>query len=84
MDTGLALVIGAGAVAVLTVFVLRSRAPAALSISLMTAASAALAYGGMLLRQDPSTAEVALAVAAMAILGPAHVRIVLGPYGPRS
>ena len=84
MDTGLALVIGAGAVAVLTAFVLRSRAPAALSISLMTAASAALAYGGMLLRQDPSALEIALAVLAMAVLGPAHVRIVLGPYGPRS
>lgn len=84
MDVGLALVVAAGAVAVLTAFGLRSRVPATLSIPLMAAASAALAYGGMLLRQDPSTVEIVVAVLAMAVLGPAHVRIVLGPYGPRS
>lgn len=84
MDAGLSLVIAAAAAAVLTAFLLRPRAPAPLSIPLMTAASAALAYGGMLLREDPSTPEVVLAVLAMAVLGPAHVRIVLGPYGPRA
>jgi len=37
----------------------------------------------MLLRTDPGTGEVFVAVVAMAILVPVHVRIVLGPFGPR-
>jgi SHS2 domain-containing protein len=37
----------------------------------------------MLLRTDPGTGEVFVAVAAMAVLVPLHVRIVLGPFGPR-
>lgn len=73
----------AAAVALLDTFVLRERLPPAVTIPLMVAASAALAWGGMLLQDDPSAFEVVLAVAAMAVMGPLHVRIVLGPYGPR-
>ena len=73
----------AAAVALLVTFVLRTRLPAAVTIPLMVAASAALAWGGMLLHEDTSGFEVVLAVAAMAVMGPLHVRIVLGPYGPR-
>jgi len=73
----------AAAVALLVTFVLRTRLPAAVTIPLMVAASAALAWGGMLLHEGTSRFEVVLAVAAMAVMGPLHVRIVLGPYGPR-
>jgi hypothetical protein len=37
----------------------------------------------MLLQPDPSTGEFVVAVAALAFLVPAHVRIVLGPFGPQ-
>ncbi len=72
--------LAAGAVLLLA-FVLRVRIPAAAVAALLTAASAALAWGGVLLRPDPSTAEAALTVAAMAVLGPVHVRVLLGPFG---
>jgi hypothetical protein len=74
---------GAAAVALLVAFVLRTRLPAAVTVPLMVAASATLAWGGMLLQDDPSGFEVVLAVVAMAVMGPLHVRIVIGPYGPR-
>lgn len=75
-------VVGGAAAAVLVLaFALRTRLPAAVEAILLTASFAALGWGGMLLRPDPPTPEVVLAVAAMALLGPLHVRVVLGPFG---
>lgn len=74
----------AAAIALLCAIVLRTRLPGAVTIPLIAAAAAALAWGGMLLQDDPSSFEVVLAVAAMALMGPLHARIVLGPYGPRA
>lgn len=77
-------VAGAAAiVALVSAFVLRPRLSAVVTVPLLVAASAALAWGGMLLQEDPSAMEWALAVGVMAVMGPLHVRIVLGPYGPR-
>lgn len=73
---------GAATATLLIALVLRTRLPAALGILLMAAASAALAWGGIVLREDASPVEAVLAVAALAAMGPLHVRIVLGPYGP--
>lgn len=70
------------AVALLVALVLRTRLPAGVNIPLIVAASAALSWGGMLLQDDPSAFEMTLAVVTMAVMGPLHVRIVLGPYGP--
>lgn len=72
----------AAAIALLGALVLRTRLPAPAGILLLVAASAALAWGGVLLQDDPSALEAWLAVVAMAAMGPLHVRIVLGPYGP--
>lgn len=75
-------VVGGGAAAVLVLaFGLRTRLPAAAEAILLALSFAALGWGGMLLRPDPPTAEVSLAVAAMGVLGPLHVRVVLGPFG---
>jgi len=71
------------AVWLLTGFILRTRVPAPLVVLLLAAAGVGLGWGGMQLRPDPATWEVALAIAALAILVPAHVRIVLGRFGPR-
>lgn len=73
----------AAAVALLVALVLRTRLPAAVTVPLMVVASAALAWGGMLIQDDPSALDVVLAVAAMALMGPLHVRVVIGPYCPR-
>jgi len=70
-------------VGVATAFVLRSRLRSWVVAALLAVSGGSLAWGGMLLRTDPGTGEVFVAVAAMAILVPVHVRIVLGPFGPR-
>ena len=71
------------AVAFLTAFLLRTRLPGPVVAGLLAASGAGVAWGGMLLRPDPSVGEVALAVALLAVLIPAHVRIVVGPLGRR-
>lgn len=73
---------GAATATLLIALVLRTKLPAALGVVLMAAASAALAWGGVLIVQAASAAEAWLAVLALALMGPLHVRIVLGPYGP--
>ncbi len=76
------IVAASAAVAVATALLFRTRLPAAAVLILLVAAGAGLGWGGMLLRDDPSTVEVVLAVVALAVLVPAHVRIVLGGFGP--
>jgi hypothetical protein len=79
---GWAVVAVSAAGAVATGFLLRTRLPGAVVVVVLAAAGAGLGWGGMLLQPDPSTGEVVLAVAVMAVLVPAHVRIVLGRFGP--
>jgi len=69
-------------VAVLLAIPLRRSLPAPLIALALALAGAALAVGGMLVRTNPSTGEVAFAALLLAVLVPAHVRIVLGPFGP--
>ena len=77
------IVAGAAAAALLTAFFLRTRIPAGLVAAVLAVAGAGLGWGGMLLRPDPSVGEFVAAVVLLAVLVPAHVRIVLGPFGPR-
>jgi hypothetical protein len=70
------------ALALVTAFILRTRLPAGLSVALLVVAGAGVGWGGMLLQPDPSTFEFVLAVALLALLFPAHARIVLGRFGP--
>jgi hypothetical protein len=81
VDVGL--VAGSGFVAVVTAFLLRARLSAATVVILLAAAGAGVGWGAMLLQPDPSTGEVVAAIVILAVLVPAHVRIVLGPFGPR-
>ncbi len=80
-DFGIFLVAVSVGVALVTAFVLRTRAPAPLSIALLAAAGAGLGWGGMLIRLSPPLGEVVTAIVLLAVLVPAHVRIVLGPLG---
>lgn len=75
--------VGAAAVAGAAVGFLRTRVPAPASVVVLAASSAALAWGLIHHRPDPSAVEIVLAVSAMAVLGPVHVRALLGPFGPR-
>ncbi|HEX2030977.1 MAG TPA: hypothetical protein VHL78_06220 [Actinomycetota bacterium] len=81
MEPGAWIVAGSAAVGVAAAFLLRGRLPSWAVGGVLGAAGAGLGWGGMLLRPAPSAGEVAVAVAALAALVPAHVRIVLGPLG---
>jgi hypothetical protein len=75
------IVAGSALVAVVTGSVLRTRLPAAVVAGILVAAGAGIGWGGVLLQRDPTRLEVALTVVLMAVLVPAHVRIVLGRFG---
>jgi hypothetical protein len=82
-SVGVALVAGSGVLALLTALVLRTRLSAVVVAALLTPAGAGLAGGGLLMRADPSPAEIVATVVVLTILVPAHARVVLGPFGPR-
>ena len=83
MNGGAWIVIASVALGLLLAFVLRNRLPAAVVAAGLVACGAGIAWGGMLLRDDPPAAEVVAAVVVLGALVPAHVRNVLGPFGPR-
>ena len=64
-------------------FALRTRAPSLIVAGILASAGAGVGWGGMLIQPAPSTGEFIAAVAIMAVMLPAHVRIVIGPFGPR-
>jgi hypothetical protein len=82
MEAGTWLVVASAVVAISTALVLRTRLPAWFVLALLAGSGAGVGWGGMLLRADPSAGEAIAAVAGLAILVPAHVRIVIGSFGP--
>ena len=64
-------------------FVLRNVVPAPVVAAGLAACGAGIAWGGMLVRDEPPIGEVVAAVVLLGALVPVHVRIVLGPFGPR-
>jgi hypothetical protein len=83
VSLGESLIVAAAAGGLATAFLLRTRMPGVLVAAVLTLAGVGLGWGGMLVQADPSTGEFVVAVAMLAFLVPAHVRIVLGPFGPR-
>lgn len=83
MDPGAWLIVAAVVAGLFTAFVLRTRAPAPLVAGILAAVGGAVGWGGLLLQDDPSPLEVWLTIGALVFLVPAHVRIVLGPFGRR-
>jgi hypothetical protein len=84
VSAGAWIVVASVSAGFLVAFVLRNRLPAVLVAVTLAASGAGIAWGGMLLRDDPPTIEVVAAVVVLGALVPAHVRIVLGPFGPRA
>ena len=73
-----------GAVAGIAVsLLLRTRLPAAAVAVLLAVSGAAIGWGGMTLQPDPPFPQVVFVVVTLAVLVPVHVRIVVGPFGPR-
>ncbi|MGH2676679.1 MAG: hypothetical protein ACRDH1_14850 [Actinomycetota bacterium] len=82
MDPAGWLIAASVAIALVTAFFLRTRAPAWVVAELLALAGVGIGAGGMLYQPGPSIGEFAAAVVALAILVPLHARIVLGPFGP--
>ena len=82
MDPGAILISISSVVMLVTAFGLRTRAPALVGVGLLALAGGAFAWGVMLLQPDPAVGEWVAAVAILSVLTPAHVRIVLGRFGP--
>jgi hypothetical protein len=79
---GVIVLVSASALMVLAAFVLRTRVPAAVGVFLLAAAGGAFGWGILHLQPNPSVGESIAAVGLLAVLTPAHVRIVFGRYGP--
>jgi hypothetical protein len=79
---GVALIAAGGVVAVATAFGVRTRAPAAAVLAILTLGGLAIGIGAVLVQDHVSTTNTVLTIALATILIPAHVRVVLGPFGP--
>jgi hypothetical protein len=80
--TGFVLIVS-GALGILaTAFLLRRRLPAPVVFVLAAGCSVALTAGALVVQDDTTTADWIVALTAMGLLGPAHVRVLLGPFGP--
>jgi hypothetical protein len=79
---GIALIVAGAVVALATAFLLRTRVPAFLVAVVLAVCGVALGVGVLLVQDHVSTANWILTVALLAFLVPAHVRVVLGRFGP--
>jgi hypothetical protein len=79
---GIALIVGGAVVALATAFLLRTRAPGAVVAAVLAACGVALGVGASLVQDHVSTTNWVLTIALLAFLVPAHVRVVLGRFGP--
>src|SRR5215216_2599037 len=78
---GVATIVGASALGLLTVFVLWRRLPAAAASAVIAACGVGLAVGGLLVHHDVGTASWVVAIVALGVAAPVHARLVFGPPG---
>lgn len=78
---GVATIVGASALGLLTVFLVWRRLPAAAAFAVMAVCGVGLAVGGLLVQDDVGTASWVVAVVALGVFTPVHARLVFGPPG---
>ena len=78
---GIATIVGASALGLLTVFVLWHRLPAALAFAVVALCGMGVAAGGLLVQDDVGAAAWVLALVVLGVLAPVHARLVFGPPG---
>ena len=78
---GVATIVVASVVGLVTVFVLWHRVPVAAAYALTTVWGIGVAAGGLLVQEDVGAASWVLAIAVLGVLGPVHARLVFGPPG---
>jgi 4-hydroxybenzoate polyprenyltransferase len=81
MGVGVAMIVlGVGGVVVVG-FALRRRLPGPVVFVLLSGFSVALAAGALAVQDHTTTTDWVVALVAMGLLGPAHVRFLLGAFG---
>jgi hypothetical protein len=78
----MALIAAGAAGALLTALLLRTRLSAAAVLVLLVAFGACIGAGALIVQDRPGLADWAVTVPLVALLLPAHVRILLGRFGP--
>ncbi|MFN2545119.1 MAG: hypothetical protein ABR600_11210 [Actinomycetota bacterium] len=78
---GIALIVAGAVVALGTAFGLRTRASAPVVGIVLLACGLSLGTGALLVQDDVSRTNWVVTVVLMSVLAPAHVRVVLGPFG---
>ena len=80
--TGIALILGASVLAIVTGGWLRTSLPRPATDALMALAGAGIGVGGLLLLDDVGTASWIAAPAVLAVVAPLHVRALFAGEGP--
>jgi hypothetical protein len=78
---GIALIVAGAGIALATGFLLRTRAPAPAVAAILALSGLALGAGALLVQGHVSTTNWVVTLVALSFLVPAHVRVVLGPFG---
>jgi hypothetical protein len=79
---GIVLIVAGSVIGLAFAFLLRRRAPARLVTGVLAACGLAIGTGALLVMRHVSPTNWTLTLVLMTILVPAHVRVVLGPFGP--
>lgn len=79
---GIALIAAGAAVALPVALALRTRLPALAVAAVLTLCGLALGGGALLVQDRVSTTNAVVTLILATLLVPAHVRVVLGPFGP--
>jgi hypothetical protein len=82
LGAGIGLIIASGAVGALIVFGLWRRLPVGIAFGSMVVCGMGIAAGGLLVQEDVGAASWVVALGALAVLTPLHMRLVFGPPGP--
>ena len=79
---GIALIVVSSLIGLVFAFVVRRKAPATFVAAVLAGCGLTLGIGSLLVLRHVSATNWTLTLVLMMILVPAHVRVVLGPFGP--
>ena len=81
VGAGIALIVASSAIGALIVFGLWRRLPPGLALGSMALCGMGIAAGGLLVQEDVGAASWVVALGALAVISPLHMRLVFGPPG---
>lgn len=80
---GISLIVASSVIGAVIVFGLWRRLPVGIALGSMAVCGMGIAAGGLLVQEDVGAASWVVALGALAVLTPLHMRLVFGPPGRR-